>query len=137
MPGESAQRVAGSREDARIAQEIRQVFKKHRGRYGSPRIHRDLRDEGIPCSRKRVARLMREEELSALRKRRRVTTTKSDKTHSAAPNILDREFHAEGPNSKWVTDTAVYSDSARLALLSSDLRSVFKNGGRMVDVGEL
>lgn len=92
------------REDAHIAQEIRQVFERHQGRYGSPRIHRDLHEEGITCSRKRVARLMREEELSALRKRRRVTTTKSDKTHPVAPNLLNRDFHAKAPNKKWVTD---------------------------------
>src|SRR5579859_2910327 len=46
-PGGSAQSVAGSREDARIAQEVRQVFEKHQGRYGSPRIQRDLHEEGI------------------------------------------------------------------------------------------
>jgi len=47
---------------------------------------------------------MREEELSALRKRRRVVTTKSDKTHPVAPNLFNREFAAKGPNTKWVTD---------------------------------
>src|SRR5256885_2173917 len=64
------------REDAQLAQEIRQVFEEHHGRYGAPRIYRNLHDEGISCSRKRVARLMREVELSARRKRRRVITTK-------------------------------------------------------------
>jgi putative transposase len=97
------------REDARIAQEVRQVFEKHQGRYGSPRIHRDLHEEGISCSRKRVARLMREEELSALRKRRRVVTTKSDKIHPVAPNLLNREFAAKRPNTKWVTDITYIS----------------------------
>ena len=92
------------REDAHIAQKIRQVFERHQGRYGSPRIQSDLHDEGVACSRKRVARLMREEELSALRKRRRVVTTKSDKTHPVALNLLNREFSAEAPNKKWVTD---------------------------------
>lgn len=76
----------------------------HQGRYGSPRIHQELRDEGISCSRNRVARLMREEELSARRKRRRVMTTKREKTHPVAPNVLHREFTATAPNKKWVTD---------------------------------
>jgi putative transposase len=92
------------REDAHLKQEIQQVFKKHQGRYGSPRIYRDLRDEGMRCSRKRVARLMQEEELTALRKRRRVLTTKRDINHPVAPNLLNREFTASLPNKKWVTD---------------------------------
>ncbi len=92
------------REDAHLNQEIQQVFEMHQGRYGSPRIHRDLYEEGIKCSRKRVARLMREGELSARSKRRRVFTTKRDETHPVAPNLLNRDFHAEEPNKKWVTD---------------------------------
>jgi putative transposase len=92
------------REDAHLTQKIRQVFGDHQGRYGSPRVLRELRDEGITCSRKRVARLMRQEELSARRKRHRVVTTKRDMTHPVAPNLLNREFTASAPNKKWVTD---------------------------------
>jgi putative transposase len=92
------------REDAHLKQEIRQVFEEHSGRYGAPRIYRDLHDEGISCSRKRVARLMREEEIAAKRKRSRVRTTKRDEAHPVTPNLLNREFHAEEPNRKWVTD---------------------------------
>ena len=92
------------REDAHLTQEIRQAFKGHQGRYGAPRIYRDVHDEGISCSRKRVARLMREEELSASPKRRRVRTTKRDETHPVAPNLLHRNCTAEAPNKKWVTD---------------------------------
>jgi transposase InsO family protein len=92
------------REDAQLTQEIRQVFDKHQGRYGSPRVHRELRDEGVSCSRKRVARLMQEAELVARRKRRRVLTTRRDTSHSVAPNFLNREFAATEPNTKWVTD---------------------------------
>src|SRR2546423_4195714 len=93
-----------TQEDAHLTQEIRQAFEEHQGRYGSPRLYRDLRDEGITCSRKRVARLMRAEELSARSKRRRVITTKRDETHPVALNLLNRDFHAEEPNKKWVTD---------------------------------
>jgi putative transposase len=81
-----------------------QVFEEHQGRYGAPRIHKDLHDEGINCSRKRVARLMRAEELSASSKRRRVRTTKRDEAHPMVPNILSRDFQAEEPNKQWVTD---------------------------------
>lgn len=80
------------------------MFEEHRGRYGSPRIHRDVYEQGFTCSRTRVARLMRAEELSARSKRRRVRTTKRDETHPVVSNILDRDFHAEEPNRKWVAD---------------------------------
>lgn len=92
------------REDAQLMHKIRQVFVTHQGRYGSPRIVRELRDEGMNCSRKRIAKLMRKAHLSARRKRRRVATTTRDMTHPVAPNLLDRDFHAEAPNKKWVTD---------------------------------
>lgn len=92
------------REDAQLTQQIRQVFAFHHGRYGSPRIHRELRDQGRRLSRKRVARLMHEADMSAKRKRRRVLTTKRDVTHPVAPNVLNREFTATEPNTKWVTD---------------------------------
>jgi putative transposase len=47
---------------------------------------------------------MRQEDLEASRKRRRVLTTRRDKTHLVASNLLHREFHAEEPNKKWATD---------------------------------
>ncbi len=76
------------REDALLTEEIRQGFSAHHGRYGSPRLHAELRDQGICCSRKRVARLMREAGLCAKRKPRRVITTRRDAAHPVAPNVL-------------------------------------------------
>ena len=93
-----------TREDAPLTAEIRQVFVTHRGRYGSPRIHCELKDQGRRTSRKRVARLMREAEMSAKRKQHRVLTTRRDASHPVAPNVLNREFLATEPNKKWVTD---------------------------------
>jgi putative transposase len=93
-----------TREEAHLTQEIRQVFATHRGRYGSPRIYRELKDQGRSTSRKRVARLMREAELSARRKQRRALTTRRDVSHPVAPNVFNREFTATEPNQKWVTD---------------------------------
>jgi len=80
------------REDAQIQQEIQQVFCAHQGGYGSPRIHRELRDQGRSVLRKRVARLMQEAELSVRHKRRRVLTTKRDLTHPVAPNLKSRIY---------------------------------------------
>lgn len=94
----------GQREDAQLSSHIRQVFSTHRERYGSPRIHAELRDRGMRCSRKRVARLMREAGLSAKRKRRRMVTTRRDISHAVAPNLFARDFTVTEPNRKWVSD---------------------------------
>jgi len=92
------------REDAQITEEIRQEFRAHQGRYGSPRLHAELRDRGRSVARKRIARLMREAGLYAKRRRRQALTTRRDPSHPVAPNLLNREFTASAPNKKWVTD---------------------------------
>jgi putative transposase len=93
------------REDARLKAVIQQIFLEHRQVYGSPRIHAVLKARGVHCSRKRVVRLMQQLGISAQVKRSRKPTTKSDPGARFAPNHLNREFMAEEPNSKWVTDT--------------------------------
>jgi putative transposase len=93
------------REDARLSAEIQQIFLEHRQVYGSPRIHAVLQARGSHCSRKRVVRLMQQLGLSAQSKRSRKPTTRSDPRARFAPNHLNRQFSAEEPNSKWVTDT--------------------------------
>jgi len=90
--------------DELLTERIEDAYYHHKGRYGSPRIHADLQDEGIFCARKRVARLMREQSLSATRKRRKRSTTNSNHRFPLAPNLLARNFHAEEPNTKWVSD---------------------------------
>jgi len=93
------------REDAKLAAAIQQIFLQHRQVYGSPRIHAVLKARGIHCARKRVVRLMQQLGISAQVKRSRKPTTKSNPRARFAPNHLGREFTAEQPNSKWVTDT--------------------------------
>ncbi|GLV53202.1 transposase [Dictyobacter sp. S3.2.2.5] len=92
------------REDAHLRTQIRQLFTTHQGRYGSPRLHAELKGQGKRISRKRVARLMREAGLGAKGKRRRVIPTRRDASHPVAPNLLQRNFTATEPNTKWVTD---------------------------------
>ena len=93
------------REDARIAAEIQQIFQASRQVYGSPRIHAELAKRHIHCGRKRVVRLMQALGLSALpKKSRKPQTTKSSPSARFAPNLLNRDFHADAPNTKWVTD---------------------------------
>jgi putative transposase len=98
------------REDARLSAEIQQIFQEHRQVYGSPRIHAALASRGIHCGRKRVVRLMQALGLSALpKKSRKPQSTKSDPHARFAPNLLDRDFTAEAPNTKWVTDCTMIS----------------------------
>lgn len=70
-------------------------------------MHRHLRSKGIRCSRKRVARLMREEEIRAKKKRRFRVTTDSNHSYPIAPNRLKRRFGVEevaGTDQVWVSD---------------------------------
>ena len=92
--------------------QITTVFAESRGTYGSPRVTAALRQRGIICNRKRVARLMRKHQLVAkYRRRRRVKTTDSRHGLPIAPNYLNRDFSAEHPNEKWVADIT-YIDTA-------------------------
>lgn len=90
--------------DAQLAVEISATHKRNRGAYGSPRIHADLRARGVHVSRKRVARLMREQRLRARPKRRFVATTNSRHREPVAPNLVQRDFVAAAPNTTWVAD---------------------------------
>lgn len=93
------------REDARLAAEIQSLFLENRQVYGSPRLHVALRDRGWRCGRKRVVRLMQAMGLCAKpHHRRKPLTTSSDPMAHFAPNKLGRDFSAERPNTKWVTD---------------------------------
>ena len=69
-----------------------------------PRIHAALRAEGRRCGRKRVARLMREHGLSAKARLHRTRTTDSQHEHPVAPNLLNGNFTASAPNTRWVAD---------------------------------
>ncbi len=84
---------------------VRAAFERSRHRYGSPRIHRELRDDDVRISRKRVVRLMREEGLQARPRKRFKATTDSRHDQPVAPNVLAREFTADAPNQRWVGDT--------------------------------
>lgn len=105
------------RSDAQLAEQIRVIYQVHRKRYGSPRIHAELQERGMRCARKRVARLMREQGLTASRPRHRAVTTHSDTSARVAPNCLNREFKATRPNEKWTCDiTAIWTSEGWLYL---------------------
>lgn len=95
---------ARSRADRLLKNEIRSIFDKSRETYGSPRIHDELGDRGIRCGRKRVARLMKQDQLEPKKARRYRVTTVSSETHEKAPNILNRHFAVDAPDTAWVGD---------------------------------
>jgi putative transposase len=71
---------------------------------GSPRMTRELQDQGLPIGRRRTARLMRKNGLKAQQKRRFKRTTDSHHAFPVAPNLLEQDFSAERPNQKWTAD---------------------------------
>jgi transposase InsO family protein len=92
-------------DDAELIRLILEIAAKHHRRYGSPRVRRELRDAyGKRVSLKKVARLMRENDLNARKSRKHVPTTDSNHAFTVFENILSREFHAESADAKWVSD---------------------------------
>jgi transposase InsO family protein len=91
------------REDAKLLRKIREVFLVSHRSYGSPRIWAELLVRGWRVSRKRVARLMRQAGLYAIRKQG-YRRWKKRAASSAAPNILQQDFSATDKNQKWLAD---------------------------------
>jgi putative transposase len=75
-----------------LYKKIKAVYNDSHGTYGSPRIYHELDAQGVACSENRVARLMRLRGLRAKQSRRYKATTKRNKTHPVAPNLLKRDF---------------------------------------------
>ncbi len=94
--------------DRRLRVLVRASFDASRRRYGSPRVHADLADQDVHVSRKRVARVMREEGLKARPRKRFKSTTMSDHDQPVAANLLNRDFTAAAPNQRWVGDTSEF-----------------------------
>jgi putative transposase len=91
-------------EDRTLVEKIQAVHNESRQTYGSPRVHASLKAGGYRIGRKRVARLMRENDIRARTKRTFKVTTDSRHDHPVAPNLLDRQFTVEAPNTVWLAD---------------------------------
>lgn len=125
--------------DRKLKVLIRASFDAHKSRYGSPRIYEELQDAQEPVSKKRVARLMREEGLKARPRKRFKNTTMSDHDQPVADNVLARQFTAEAPNQRWVGDTTefVIGESSKLYLaVILDLFSRFVVGWALSAVND-
>ena len=92
------------RDDMVLLAHVRSAFALSNSTYGSPRMTRELRDIGLVVGRRRIARLMRDNGLQARQKRRFKRTTDSHHAWPVAPNLLDQDFTATGPDKKWGAD---------------------------------
>ncbi len=88
----------------RTARRVGEVHAEAKGRYGSPRVHAELRVRGIDCCVNTVAKLMRTGGIRAKASRRFVRTTDSRHGLAVAPNVLGRDFTPAGPNESWCAD---------------------------------
>jgi putative transposase len=102
--------AARDRRDAALTAKTRAVFAEHKGRYGSPRVCRELRAGGEVVNEKKVAKIMQKNGLVARKKKRFRATTDSKHDDPIAPNLLARDFTTNRPNEAWVTDvTAIWT----------------------------
>ena len=91
-------------DNKRLVAEIRDIYDGSKGRYGSPKVTKELQDRGRKVSKSRVARRMRESGLRSKICRKYRVTTDSKHHFPVAPNLLERNFTAEGPDQVWVSD---------------------------------
>ena len=110
-------------------EEITAIYHENRGRYGYRRITAELRNRNLPLNHKTVQRLMKELGLVCRVRMKKYRSYKGE-VDKIAPNLLNRDFHADRPNQKWVTDVTEFSLfgeklylSPVLDLCSSDLVS--------------
>jgi putative transposase len=105
--------------DAALLKRIRTVHATSRETYGAPRVHAELRADGERHGRKRIARLMRAAGLvGASRRRHGPITTRRDKEARSAPDLVDRNFTADGPDQLWVADITFVPTAAGFLFLA-------------------
>jgi putative transposase len=128
-----ARQAAPSRrvlEDAKLVEMIVKIRTAHEfaGTYGSPRVWLQLRRQGVRCGRKRVERIMREHGLHGafLRKGWKGGSTKQNPRHTAAPDLVERDFTATEPNRLWVADLTRIPTGEGVLWLAS-MRDAFSN----------
>ena len=95
---------ARARSDVALGDRIEAIHRRSRSTYGRPRVHAELREDGIAVSPKRVARLMRQRGLLGASRRRSTVTTIREKDARPAPDLVDRNFKADAPDRLWVAD---------------------------------
>jgi putative transposase len=119
-------------EDSSLLTRIKEFYVASGGTYGSPWIHRDLREAGESCSVNRVAKIMRQNRLRAQigYKRRYI---KGSKLSRIADNILERDFAPNRPNTAWVSDITYVRTYEGFFVLGDRYRFIFSKSCRLVD----
>ena len=102
---------------AQTKEHIRQVYAQHHGRYGYRRITSALRQAGHTIADKTVRRLMAELGLQSVIRRKKYRSYRGQ-AGCIAPNRLQRQFHAQAPNQKWVTDVTEFKVQGQKLYLS-------------------
>jgi putative transposase len=100
------------------ASEIVRIHEQSRSTYGRPRVHAELRDEGSRVNHKRVGRLMRVGGVRGVTRRRRWSTTTRDRDARPAPDLVERNFTADGPDQLWVADITFVPTGAGFLFLA-------------------
>ena len=95
---------ARTRADGALSARIAEIHRRSRATYGAPRIHAELKEQGLRVGCKRVARLMRAAQLKGVSRRNWTITTVRDHAARPAPDLVERNFTAPGPDCLWVAD---------------------------------
>jgi putative transposase len=95
--------------DDALRPKISAIHRKSRGSYGSPSIHAELKAGGLEIGRKRVARLMKLEQIQGKKRQQFRTTTDSSHGYPVAANLLDRRFSTDAPDVVWAADITYFS----------------------------
>lgn len=122
-----------------LTEQIRTIHERSRGTYGAPRIHAELRYEGVCCSRKRVARLLHVAGLHGCHRRHGPRTTRRNRDTAPAPDLVRRDFTAVAPDRLWVADITYVPTWAGFLYLAVVLDACSRRvvGWAMADGGPL
>ena len=100
---------ARAQQDRDLLSEITGLHAETRQSYGSPRMHKALKDRGFSCGENRIARLMQRHEIKAKKTRSYKRATDSNHTLAVAENVLDRRFSPNHPDQVWGCDITYIS----------------------------
>ncbi len=109
---------ARAQRDLVLAAQIRSIHTRSDGTYGAPRVHAELKDDGVAIARKRVARLMRAAGIEGVSRRRGPVTTVRAPKAEHAPDLVQRRFTADRPDALWVADITYVPTSAGFLYLA-------------------
>jgi putative transposase len=116
------------RAEEALTERISRAHRNSRGTYGAPRVHAQLRAEGVRCSRKRVARLMRDAGLQGCHRRRRRSLTRRDSGLAPAPDLVERDFARKAPDELWVADISYVPSKEGFVYLAAVMDAYSRRG---------